>query len=202
MHAREQRAVMGAVSNTSSRWQRAVDWSVSGEIAESGDRRESGEGARSVSSERGERWFERDLPCVASGLEDMMQLLQGIHQLLKRARRLANGRLPRGVEWQVRQLFAGSLSNPPFAFLSCFGSIGRGGDVAEEGDVLVGVEAVAVAVAGGERLEDGHVAEKVVVGEEGLGHVDAVGLHGVPLPIVVGAYFRVVEVADLALCGI
>ncbi|KAK9163767.1 hypothetical protein Syun_004669 [Stephania yunnanensis] len=55
MHARDQRAVMGAVSNTSSRGQRAVDRSVSGEIAESGDRRESGEGATSMSGERGER---------------------------------------------------------------------------------------------------------------------------------------------------
>ncbi|KAK9162439.1 hypothetical protein Syun_003341 [Stephania yunnanensis] len=45
MQAREQRALMGAVSNTSSRGQRAVDRSVSGERAESRDQRESGEGA-------------------------------------------------------------------------------------------------------------------------------------------------------------
>ncbi|KAK9161349.1 hypothetical protein Syun_007690 [Stephania yunnanensis] len=39
MHTREHRAVMGAVSNTSSRGQRAVDRSVSGERAESGNQR-------------------------------------------------------------------------------------------------------------------------------------------------------------------
>ncbi|KAK9168846.1 hypothetical protein Syun_000986 [Stephania yunnanensis] len=65
MHAREQRAVMGAVSNTSSRGQRAVDRSVSGEIAESGDRRESGEGARSV-----DRWIGEKAESVAFRVEE------------------------------------------------------------------------------------------------------------------------------------
>ncbi|KAK9151841.1 hypothetical protein Syun_010150 [Stephania yunnanensis] len=68
MHAREQRAVMGAVSNISSRGQRAVDRSVSGEIAESGDRRKSGEGARSVSGVSGD-WAREKAESVAFRVE-------------------------------------------------------------------------------------------------------------------------------------
>ncbi|KAK9126640.1 hypothetical protein Scep_015486 [Stephania cephalantha] len=41
---------------------------------------------------------------VAARLVDMMQLLQGMRQLLTRQEGLANGRLPRGVEWSGSNL--------------------------------------------------------------------------------------------------
>jgi hypothetical protein len=69
------------------------------------------------------------------------------------------------------------------------------GDGAEEGDVVVGVEAAEVAVAGGVRPEHLHLVEEAIVGEQRVRHADAVRLHRVPLPVVVVAHLRVVEVA-------
>lgn len=77
-----------------------------------------------------------------------------------------------------------------------------GGDGAEEGDVVVGVEAAEVPVAGGVRLEHLHLVEEAVVGEQRVGHADAVRLHRVALAVVVVADLRVVEVADAALRAI
>jgi len=74
-----------------------------------------------------------------------------------------------------------------------------GGDGAEEGDVVVGVEAAEVAVAGRVRAEHLHLVEEAVAAEQRVGHADAVRLHRVALPVVVVAYLRVVEVADAAL---
>ncbi|TVU07996.1 hypothetical protein EJB05_41378, partial [Eragrostis curvula] len=74
-----------------------------------------------------------------------------------------------------------------------------GGDGAEEGDVVVGVEAAEVAVAGRVRPEYLHLVEEAVVGEQRMRHADAVRLHRVPLPVVVVAHLRVVEVADAPL---
>lgn len=76
-------------------------------------------------------------------------------------------------------------------------SLGR--NAAEEGDVVVGVEAAEVTVTCGERFEDLHVLEETVVSEEGVGHADAVWLHGVALAVVVVPNLRVVEVADFPL---
>jgi len=74
-----------------------------------------------------------------------------------------------------------------------------GGDGAEEGDVVVGVEAAEVAVAGGVGAEHLHLVEEAVAAEQRVGHADAVRLHRVALPVVVVAHLRVVEVADAAL---
>ncbi|BAS98379.1 Os06g0583501, partial [Oryza sativa Japonica Group] len=68
-------------------------------------------------------------------------------------------------------------------------------DGAEEGDVVVGVEAAEVAVARRVGLEHLHLVEEAVVGEQRVGHPDAVRLHRVPLPVVVVPHLRVVEVA-------
>jgi hypothetical protein len=74
-----------------------------------------------------------------------------------------------------------------------------GGDGPEEGDVIVGVEAAEVAVAGRVRAEHLHLVEEAVAAEQRVGHADAVRLHRVALPVVVVAHLRVVEVADAAL---
>jgi hypothetical protein len=73
------------------------------------------------------------------------------------------------------------------------------GDGPEEGDVIVGVEAAEVAVAGRVRAEHLHRVEEAVAAEQRVGHADAVRLHRVALPVVVVAHLRVVEVADAAL---
>jgi hypothetical protein len=73
------------------------------------------------------------------------------------------------------------------------------GDGAEEGDVVIGVEAAEVAVTGGVRPEHLHLVEEAVVGEQGMRHADAMRLHRVPLPVVVVAHLRVVEVAHAPL---
>lgn len=75
--------------------------------------------------------------------------------------------------------------------------LGLRGDGAEEGNVVVGVEAAEVAIAGGVGLVDLHVAEEAVVCEEGVRHPDPVRLHRVALPVVVVPDLRVVEVAHL-----
>jgi hypothetical protein len=74
-----------------------------------------------------------------------------------------------------------------------------GGDGPEEGDVIVGVEAVEVAVAGRVRAEHLHLVEEVVAAEQRVDHADAVRLHRVALPVVVVAHLRVIEVADAML---
>lgn len=82
--------------------------------------------------------------------------------------------------------------------------LGVGGHGSEEGDVVVGVEAAEVAVAGGvgaEEVEEARVYEAVMV-EEGVGHANPVGFHGVALAVVVVADVGVVEVADAALGGV
>ncbi|BAS77625.1 Os02g0214766, partial [Oryza sativa Japonica Group] len=75
--------------------------------------------------------------------------------------------------------------------------LGLRGDGAEEGDVVVGVEAAEVDAAGGERAEHLHLGrgEEAVVGEQRVGHPHPVGLHRVALTVVVVAHLRVVEVA-------
>jgi len=77
--------------------------------------------------------------------------------------------------------------------------LGVGGDGAEEGDVVVGVEAAEIAVTCRVGPEHVHAAQQAVVVQEGVGHADAVGLHRVALPVVVVAHLGVVEVADAAL---
>ena len=73
-----------------------------------------------------------------------------------------------------------------------------GGDGAEEGDVVVGVEAAEVAVAGGVGAEHLHLVEEAVAAEQRVGHADAVRLHRVALPVVVVADRWLVEVAHAA----
>lgn len=79
-------------------------------------------------------------------------------------------------------------------------SFGRDGP--EEGNVVVGVETAEIAVPGRIGLVDLHVPKKAVVGEQGMSHPDTMRLHRVPLPVVVVADFRVVEVANLPLLRI
>ncbi|AQK75667.1 hypothetical protein ZEAMMB73_Zm00001d018345 [Zea mays] len=74
-----------------------------------------------------------------------------------------------------------------------------GGDGPEEGDVIVGVEAAEVAVAGRVRAEHLHLVEEAVAAEQRVGHADAVRLHRVAMLVVAVAHLRVVEVADAAL---
>ena len=74
-----------------------------------------------------------------------------------------------------------------------------GRDGAEEVDVVVGVEAAEVAVAGGVGAVDLHLVEEAVAGEQRVRHPDALRLHRVALPVVVVAHLRVVEVADAPL---
>uniref|UniRef100_A0A0D3F2G0 Uncharacterized protein n=1 Tax=Oryza barthii TaxID=65489 RepID=A0A0D3F2G0_9ORYZ len=71
--------------------------------------------------------------------------------------------------------------------------LGLRGDGAEEGDVVVGVEAAEVDAAGGERAEHLHLGrgEEAVVGEQRVGHPHPVGLHRVALTVVVVAHLRV-----------
>ena len=71
---------------------------------------------------------------------------------------------------------------------------GVGADGGEEVDVVVGVEAADVVGGGGEGAVDLHAAVEGVVHDEVVGHTDAVGLHGVPLTVVVVADARLVEV--------
>lgn len=70
-----------------------------------------------------------------------------------------------------------------------------GGGRAEEGDVVVGVEAEEVSVAGRNGAKDPHPVEEAVSLKEGVGHPDPVRLHRVPLPVVVISYLRLVVVA-------
>jgi len=74
-----------------------------------------------------------------------------------------------------------------------------GRDGAEEVDVVVGVEAAEVAVAGGVGAVDLHLVEEAVAGEQRVRHPDALRLHRVALPVVVVAHLRVVEVAHAPL---
>ena len=74
-----------------------------------------------------------------------------------------------------------------------------GRDGAEEGDVVVGVEAAEVAVAGGVGAQHLHLVEEAVLRQQRVGHADAVRLHRVALPVVVVAHLRVVEVAHAPL---
>jgi hypothetical protein len=74
-----------------------------------------------------------------------------------------------------------------------------GRDGAEEVDVVVGVEAAEIAVAGRVRLEHLHLVEEAVAPQQRVRHADAVRLHRVPLPVVVVAHLRVVEVAHAPL---
>ena len=64
----------------------------------------------------------------------------------------------------------------------------------KEADVVVGVEAADVAGTGGEGAVDLHAAVKRVVDDQIVGHPDPMGLHWVPLPVVVVADCRLVEV--------
>lgn len=73
--------------------------------------------------------------------------------------------------------------------------LGLGRYAAEEGDVVVGVKATEVPVLGRVWLENLHVLEKAVVGEQSVGHPDSVGLHRVTLPVIVIPDLRVVEIA-------
>lgn len=77
------------------------------------------------------------------------------------------------------------------------GSVGLhlGRDGGEEFDVVRGVEAADVVGGSGKGAVDLHEAVEGVVDDEVVGHTDAVGLHGVALPVVVIADCRLVEVA-------
>jgi len=66
-------------------------------------------------------------------------------------------------------------------------------DGAEEVDVVVGVEAAEVAVAGGVGAVHLHLVEEAVARQQRVRHPDAVRLHRVALPVVVVAHLRVVE---------
>lgn len=73
----------------------------------------------------------------------------------------------------------------------------------EEGDdVVVGVEAAEVTVAGRVLLEHLHLVEEAIVGEQHVGYADVVRLHRVALTIVVVVHLRVVEVVEAALRAI
>lgn len=72
-------------------------------------------------------------------------------------------------------------------------------DGAEEGDVIVGVEAAEIALPGRIRLVDLHVLQQPVVREQGVGHANSMRLHRVALAVVVVSDIGVIEVAHLAL---
>lgn len=72
---------------------------------------------------------------------------------------------------------------------------GLGGDVGEEVDVVLGVEAADVHGGGREGAVDLHAAVEAVVHDQVVRHSDSVRLHGVPLPVVVVPDRRLVEVA-------
>ena len=67
-------------------------------------------------------------------------------------------------------------------------------DGGEEVDVVVGVEAADVGLRRGEGAVDLHAAVEAVVNDEVVGHANAVRLHRMPLPVVVVADARLVEV--------
>lgn len=77
--------------------------------------------------------------------------------------------------------------------------LGFRGNAAEKGDIVVGVEAAEITVAGRKGLEDLHMLEETVMSEKGMGHADAVGLHGMTLAIVVIPDLWVVEIANFPL---
>ncbi|TVU03887.1 hypothetical protein EJB05_50560, partial [Eragrostis curvula] len=68
----------------------------------------------------------------------------------------------------------------------------------EEGDVVVGVEAADVGLGGGVGAGEFEEAVEAVVDHQRVRHADAVGLHRVPLPVVVVSDRRLVEVAHAA----
>lgn len=70
-----------------------------------------------------------------------------------------------------------------------------GGGGAEEGDVVVSVEAEEVSVACRNGAKDPHPVEEAVSLKEGVGHPDPVRFHLMPPPVVVIPYLRLVEVA-------
>lgn len=71
---------------------------------------------------------------------------------------------------------------------------GRAGEGGEEVDVVIGVEAADVVGGGGEGAADLHEAVEGIVDDQVVGHPDAVGLHRVPLAVVVVPDARLVEV--------
>jgi hypothetical protein len=77
--------------------------------------------------------------------------------------------------------------------------LGFRGNAAEKRDIVVGVEAAEITVAGREGLENLHMLKETVVSEEGMGHADAMGLHGMTLAIVVIADLRVIEITNFPL---
>lgn len=72
-------------------------------------------------------------------------------------------------------------------------------DGAQEVDVVVGVEAAEVAVAGRVGAVHLHLVEEAVARQQRVRHPDAVRLHRMALPVVVVAHIRVVEVAHAPL---
>lgn len=79
---------------------------------------------------------------------------------------------------------------------------GLRGDGGEEGDVLGGVEGGDGGGRGGEGAGDLHTGVETVVDHQIVGHADTVGLHRVPLPVVVVADCGVVEVRYAAFAAV
>lgn len=76
---------------------------------------------------------------------------------------------------------------------------GGGGDGGEEVDVVGGVEEADVGGGGEEGPADLHPTVEAVVDDQVVGHPDPVGLHRMPLPVVVISDRRLVEVAHAPL---
>ena len=74
-------------------------------------------------------------------------------------------------------------------------SVGRSS--LQEGDIIPGVEGREIRGRGGPGAVTVHLVMKSITQDQGVGHADPVGLHGVAWPVVEAADVRVVEVGDL-----
>ena len=74
--------------------------------------------------------------------------------------------------------------------------LGFRGNVVEERNIIIGIEAAKIPILSRKRLKDLHVLKQTVMGKKSMGHPNSVGFHGVTLPVVVIADLGFIKVAN------